>query len=233
MKFETVYNIFSLHFRYLLVEVEDVIGPEEITTDTTTSLVDQMAQTASIGGREIKDKLTELFTPNKFKSSPKIDSLPTEAPKETKREQEASGSLEWSVGYMPRGKSEITEACRQAFTATCHLLLEGTTFPVYLTEEETWELYAAMFDHTGQRVNRTFKRKLQKLLELTEVVTFVLHRQQHPQPANVAAVTDDAVLPVQGLLHPAYCCGILIRAHQPLAVLSTCHPGQAQALPHD
>lgn len=147
------------------MQVQDVIGPEETAeSDTTTPLVDQKTRTAGIGGREIKDKLTELFTPSKFKSSPKSDSLPTEAPTETIRDQENSGSLEWSVGYMPRGKSEISEACRQAFTATCHLLLEGTTFPVYLTEEEAWELYTAMFDHTGQRVNRTFIGKLHKLL---------------------------------------------------------------------
>lgn len=147
------------------MQVEDVIGPEETPeSDTTTSLVDQKTRTAGIGGREIKDKLTELFTPSKFKSSPKSDRLPTEAPIEMIRDQENSGSLEWSVGYMPRGKSEISETCRQAFTATCHLLLEGTTFPVYLTEEETWELYTAMFDHTGQRVNRTFIGKLHKLL---------------------------------------------------------------------
>lgn len=165
MWFETLYSIFLLHFRYLLVQVEDVTEPEETPeSDTATSLVDQKTRTASIGGREIKDKLTELFTPNKFKSSPKSNSLPTEAPAKTIRDQENSGSLEWSVGYMPRGKSEISEACRQAFTATCHLLLEGTTFPVYLTEEETWELYTAMFDHTGQHVTRTFINKLHKLL---------------------------------------------------------------------
>lgn len=147
------------------MQVEDVTGPAETPeSDTTTSLVDQKNQTTSIGGREIKDKLTELFTPSKFKSSPKSNSLSTETPTETLRDQENSGSLEWSVGYMPRGKSEISEACRQAFKATCHLLLEGTTFPVYLTEEETWELYTAMFDHTGQRVNRSFISQLLKLL---------------------------------------------------------------------
>lgn len=164
MGFETVYSILLLHVRYLLVQVEDVIGPEGTPeSDTTTSSVDQKTRMASIGGREIKDKLTELFNPNKFKSSPKSDNLPTEAPTETIRDQENSGSLEWSVGFMPRGKSEISEACRQAFTATCHLLLEGTTFPVYLTEEETWALYAAMFDHAGQCVNRTFLSKLKHL----------------------------------------------------------------------
>lgn len=151
------------------MQVEDVIEPEETPeSDAATSLVDPKARTVSIGGREIKDKLTELFTPNKFKSSPKSDSLPTEEPTETIRDQENSGSLEWLVGYMPRGKSEISEACRQAFTAACHLLLEGTTFPVYLTEEETWELYSAMFDHPGQRVSRTLISKLPKLLYLTK-----------------------------------------------------------------
>lgn len=59
------------------------------------------------------------------------------------------------------------------------------------------------------------------------MVTFVLHRQQDPQSANVVEVADDAVLPVQGLQHPAYRCGILIGTHQPLTVLSACHPGQA------
>lgn len=148
-------------FRYLLVQVEDVSAPEELPQpDITTPIVEQKTRTASIGGREIKDKLTELFTPNKYKSSPKYESLSTEAPIESIKGQENSGSLDWAVGYMPRGRSEISEACRQAFTATCHLLLEGTTFPVYLTEEETWELYTTMFDHRGQSVNRTFISKL-------------------------------------------------------------------------
>lgn len=165
MRYENIYNLFLLHFRYLLVQVEDVSRAEDVAqSDTTTPSVDQKPLTASIGGREIKDKLTELFTPNKFKSSPKSSSLPTEAPTESIKDQENSGILEWSVGYMPRGRSEISEACRQAFTATCHLLMEGTTFPVYLTEEETWQLYSAMFDHTGQQLNRTFRTKLPKLL---------------------------------------------------------------------
>lgn len=140
------------------MQVEDVSAPEEVPqSDMTTPIVEQKTREASIGGREIKDKLTELFTPNKYKSSPKAESLSIEAPIELVKDQ---GSLEWAVGYMPRGRSEISEACRQAFTATCHLLLEGTTFPVYLTEEETWELYTTMFDHTGQSVNRTFMSEL-------------------------------------------------------------------------
>lgn len=143
------------------MQVEVVSTSEELPqSDVTTPIADQKTRTTSIGGREIKDKLTELFSPNKYKSSPKSEGLTTEAPIESKKDQENSGSLEWAVGYMPRGRSEISEACRQAFTATCHLLLEGTTFPVYLTEEETWELYTTMFDQTGQPVNRTFMSKL-------------------------------------------------------------------------
>uniref|UniRef100_A0A3B4BRG1 Dopey N-terminal domain-containing protein n=1 Tax=Pygocentrus nattereri TaxID=42514 RepID=A0A3B4BRG1_PYGNA len=48
-----------------------------------------------------------------------------------------AAGLQWLLGFQSRGKAEITEACRQAFTAACHLLLECTTFPVYYTEEES------------------------------------------------------------------------------------------------
>lgn len=57
--------------------------------------------------------------------------------------------MDWAAGYMPRGKAEISEGCRQAFMATCHLLLECTTFPVYLSEEETLALHTEMFGNTG------------------------------------------------------------------------------------
>lgn len=168
MKFRSfmkMFTVFLLCFRHLLVQVQDVNAPEETPPPAVTPPpVDQKARISSVGGREIKDKLTELFTPNKFKSSPKLDSLPTAAPTEMEKNPENSGSLEWSTGYMPRGRSEISEACRQAFTATCHLLLEATTFPIYLTEEESQELHTAMFDHTGQSVNKTFMSKPPELL---------------------------------------------------------------------
>ncbi|KAM4608317.1 protein DOP1B isoform 2-T2 [Polymixia lowei] len=72
---------------------------------------------------------------------------------ERKKERAHKGVLDWGAGYMPRGKAEISEACRQAFTATCHLLLECTTFPVYLSEEESLALHTDMFDHTGSDVD--------------------------------------------------------------------------------
>lgn len=56
-------------------------------------------------------------------------------------------------------------------------------------------------------------------------------REQHGQPALVVEILDDALLPVQGLQRSAHRCGLLARAHQPLPVLGTSHPGQAQTLP--
>ncbi|XP_070693739.1 protein DOP1B [Pempheris klunzingeri] len=136
--------------RYLLVQVEDVKGlEEEPQPDLTNASQDAKTMLANIGGREIKDKLTELFTPNKLKSRPASETQLSAAPTEKKKERGHLGSLDWAAGFMPRSKAEISEACRQAFTATCHLLLECTTFPVYLSEEEALALHTDMFGHTG------------------------------------------------------------------------------------
>lgn len=133
------------------MQVEDVRGPGEAPqADLTAPSLDQKKLLGSIGGREIKDKLTELFTPNKFKPFPVSDAQTPEAAKEMKKESRNSGSLEWAEGYMPRGRAEISEACRQAFTATCHLLLECSTFPIYLSEEESLVLHSDMFNQTGR-----------------------------------------------------------------------------------
>ncbi|XP_026231873.1 protein dopey-2 isoform X2 [Anabas testudineus] len=140
--------------RYLLVQVEDVREPEErLTPDLTVTSVDQKTLLANLGGREIKDKLTELFTPNKLKARPLSDSQLSVSPTKKTKARGHVGCLDWAAGYMPRGKAEISEACRQAFTATCHLLLECTTFPIYLSEEETLALHTDMFGHTGSEVD--------------------------------------------------------------------------------
>ncbi|KAM7407321.1 hypothetical protein PAMA_003171 [Pampus argenteus] len=137
--------------RYLLVQVEDVSGLEEGPQDQTAALVDH--KSLLVGGREIKDKLTELFTPNKLKKRSTSDAQLSAAPAVKKKELGHSQCLNWADGYMPRGRAEISEACRQAFTATCHLLMECTTFPVYLSEEETLTIHTDMFGDTGSEVN--------------------------------------------------------------------------------
>ncbi|KAK1903528.1 Protein dopey-2 [Dissostichus eleginoides] len=108
--------------RYLLVQVEDVrASEEEAQPDLTAVSVDQ-------------------------KTSVQAKGPPPAAPTEKKKER---GHLDWAAGFMPRSRAEISEAGRQAFTATCHLLLECTTFPVYLSEKETLDLHTHMFGNTG------------------------------------------------------------------------------------
>lgn len=138
------------------MQVEDVRAPEEGQPDPPVHSPDQKTLLGNIGGREIKDKLTELFTPNKLKLRPTSDIQVSAVSSEKIKERRHVGCLDWAAGYMPRSRAEISEACRQAFTATCHLLLECTTFPIYLSEEETLALHSDMFDHTGQHINGLF-----------------------------------------------------------------------------
>uniref|UniRef100_M3ZPP0 DOP1 leucine zipper like protein B n=1 Tax=Xiphophorus maculatus TaxID=8083 RepID=M3ZPP0_XIPMA len=136
---------------YLLVQVEDVTGPDpEPQRDQSTNSGDQKSL---LRRREIKHKLSELFTPNKRKASVSPDTQPSASPTEKKKERGSTLCLDWAAGYMPRGKAEISEACRQTFVATCHLLLESTTFPVYLSEEEMLALYTDMFGDSGHDVD--------------------------------------------------------------------------------
>ncbi|XP_047226862.1 protein dopey-2 [Girardinichthys multiradiatus] len=133
--------------RYLMVQVEDVGGPEpEPQHDQSANSVDHKSL---LGRREFKDKLTELFTPNKLKARVSPETQLPASPTEKKKWVGSTVCMNWAAGYMPRGRAEISEACRQTFVATCHLLLESTTFPVYLSEEEMLALYTDMFGHSG------------------------------------------------------------------------------------
>lgn len=150
-----------LNTRYLLVQVEDVHVSEE-APQPVLSTADQKNRIAGMAGKEIKDKLTELFVPNKLKPrSPSDGALSVELQpaccderqKKKKERHSLPGSLLWGEGFMPRGKAEISEDCRQAFTASCHLFLESITFPIYLSEEETLALHTEMFGHSGCNVD--------------------------------------------------------------------------------
>lgn len=157
-------NIFLPRFRYLLVQVEDVKAPEEkVQPELTATSVDQTTVLANLGRREIKDKLTELFTPHRRKARLTRDIQLPASPNEMIKACEHVGFLDWAAGYMPRGKAEISEACRQAFTATCHLLLECTTLPIYLSEEETLALHTDMFGQAGQYTNEPFSAEFIRL----------------------------------------------------------------------
>ncbi|KAJ8350171.1 hypothetical protein SKAU_G00253010 [Synaphobranchus kaupii] len=65
------------------------------------------------------------------------------------REVRGAGRLDWGEELKARDGGWIPEACCQAFSATCHLLLECTTFPLYLSEEEMEALCTCMFNSTG------------------------------------------------------------------------------------
>uniref|UniRef100_A0A673WY14 DOP1 leucine zipper like protein B n=1 Tax=Salmo trutta TaxID=8032 RepID=A0A673WY14_SALTR len=143
--------------RYLLVQVEDVRGQEEAVQPDPAALSPggktSFQEGPQITTTQIKDKLAELFTPNKHKPRSTSDSpvpdLPVPPIEKKKGRGGTGGGVDWGAGYMPRGRAEISEECRQAFTAACHLLLECTTFPLYLSEEESQVLYSDMFHHTG------------------------------------------------------------------------------------
>lgn len=152
-----------LNTRYLLVQVEDVHGSEETPQPVPSPTpADQKNRMSGIAGKEIKDKLTELFVPNKLKPRSSSDGETSvelqpaccdERLKKKRERHSLPGSLHWGEGFMPRGKAEISEECRQAFTASCHLFLECITFPIYLSEEETLALHTEMFGHSGCNVD--------------------------------------------------------------------------------
>uniref|UniRef100_A0AAY5JXL7 Dopey N-terminal domain-containing protein n=1 Tax=Esox lucius TaxID=8010 RepID=A0AAY5JXL7_ESOLU len=120
---------------------EEVVQPHP-----TAPLPDQKSSLPE--GLHIKGKPSS--SPGAPISDPPVQGLPAER----KKGRRGPGrGVDWGAGYMPRGRSEISEECRQAFMALCHLLLECTTFPLYLSEEESQGLYSHMFNHTGSDVD--------------------------------------------------------------------------------
>ncbi|KAM3678460.1 protein DOP1B [Ammospiza maritima maritima] len=90
---------------------------------------------------QVKQMLSELFSargsPFRSKNS---TALLSEHKKE--KEEEEEWALELVLGPL-RGD------CKEAFSAACHLLLDCTTFPVYLSEDEMEHLYLSLFQGPG------------------------------------------------------------------------------------
>uniref|UniRef100_A0A8C7CH99 DOP1 leucine zipper like protein B n=1 Tax=Oncorhynchus kisutch TaxID=8019 RepID=A0A8C7CH99_ONCKI len=133
---------------YMDMEVESESQSQKVKSPTQEESLQfvPVSGCVSITTTQIKDKLAELFTPNKHKprsiSDPPVPDLPVPPTEKKKGRVGTGGGVDWGAGYMPRGRAEISEECRQAFTAACHLLLECTTFPLYLSEEESQVLYS-------------------------------------------------------------------------------------------
>lgn len=58
---------------------------------------------------------------------------------------------DWAVDQVVPDLGGSSEACREAFAAACHLLLDCATFPIYLSEEETERLWETLFQPPGER----------------------------------------------------------------------------------
>ncbi|KAM4701432.1 protein DOP1B [Discoglossus pictus] len=98
---------------------------------------------------QFKQMLTDFFTPRapttKQKSF-KADYSPANSPTKSVNK---SSEEQWDIDRFIQNMGEMTEDCREAFAAACHFLLDCATFPVYLSEEETEQLYTSLFQVPG------------------------------------------------------------------------------------
>ncbi|XP_064327446.1 protein dopey-2 isoform X2 [Phalacrocorax carbo] len=96
---------------------------------------------------QFKQMLSDLFSvrgsPFKNKSS---NPLPSDHNSGNKKEKEEE---EWDLEQVMLVLEPLRGDCKEAFAAACHLLLDCTTFPVYLSEEETEQLYLSLFQVPG------------------------------------------------------------------------------------
>ncbi|KFP25506.1 Protein dopey-2, partial [Colius striatus] len=96
---------------------------------------------------QFKRMLSDLFSvrgsPFKNKGS---SPLPSDCNSGNKKEKEEE---EWDLEQVMLVLRPLRGDCKEAFAATCHLLLDCTTFPVYLSEEEMEQLYLSLFHVPG------------------------------------------------------------------------------------
>ncbi|NXB98670.1 DOP2 protein, partial [Orthonyx spaldingii] len=89
---------------------------------------------------QVKQMLSELFSArgSPFRNKNSSPLPPEHSSGHKKEKEEEEWDLELVLGPL-RGD------CKEAFSAACHLLLDCTTFPVYLSEEEMEQLYLSLF----------------------------------------------------------------------------------------
>ncbi|KAJ7420951.1 hypothetical protein BTVI_19872 [Pitangus sulphuratus] len=98
---------------------------------------------------QVKQMLSELFSargsPFRNKSSDPLLPAHDSGNKKEKEEEE------WDLEQVMLVLGPLKGDCKEAFSAACHLLLDCTTFPVYLSEEEMEQLYLSLFEAPGKR----------------------------------------------------------------------------------
>ncbi|XP_067849370.1 protein dopey-2 isoform X2 [Heptranchias perlo] len=96
---------------------------------------------------QFKQMLSDFFTVRvstlKQKKRQRVFFMQSDAEKNVKGEEN------WDVDHMLQEVDEVTEDCRLAFAATCQLLLECSSFPVYLSFEEIEIFYLSAFQDVG------------------------------------------------------------------------------------
>ncbi|XP_029459352.1 protein dopey-2 isoform X2 [Rhinatrema bivittatum] len=96
---------------------------------------------------QFKQMLSDLFTGGPQLKQKSLDPVGLSACDEAGKQKK--GEEDWDIDRAVLDMGQTTEDCREAFTAACHLLLDCTTFPVYLSEEETEQLYLSLFQMPG------------------------------------------------------------------------------------
>ncbi|XP_072471021.1 protein DOP1B isoform X2 [Notamacropus eugenii] len=101
-------------------------------------------ETKAITVPQFKQMLSELFaargSPIKLKTSRSSFSSTNSLGKKKEKEEE-----EWYIHKVIIDLGDLSKDCREAFAAACHFLLDCSTFPVYLSQEETEQLYTSLF----------------------------------------------------------------------------------------
>ncbi|NWI91123.1 DOP2 protein, partial [Pitta sordida] len=96
---------------------------------------------------QVKQMLSDLFSargsPFRNRNSSPLPSAHDPGGKQEKEEEE------WDLEQVMLVLGPLRGDCKEAFSAACHLLLDCTTFPVYLSEEEMEQLYLSLFQVPG------------------------------------------------------------------------------------
>ncbi|XP_043927484.1 protein dopey-2 [Protopterus annectens] len=135
--------------------IDDIIGVENLKSKKKTWDGKQ------ISVPQFKQMLSDLFT---------IRGLPKQARETATFISETNGKKmkgedEWGIDQVLL-ELEITEDCREAFAAICHFLLECAMLPVYLSKEETENLYSSVFQELGADNDSCFPVWLKSLMTL-------------------------------------------------------------------
>lgn len=99
---------------------------------------------------QFKQLLSDWFTVRGSPFKTKSVEPPSPLPSGPGRTQEG----DWAVDQVVADLGSSRAGCREAFAAACHLLLDCATFPVYLSAEETEQLWDTLFQPPGEWVIR-------------------------------------------------------------------------------